>query len=292
MSITTSGSTQATIAPIPEENTLPCYASFLFGALHKAHSLVKCCNRAQNITRNASQFGLFIGGAMLNYCCGNNPCISIPARFTLVTRKLIDCIKQQEAFYQACQKSERAFTKAAPSDPLKRLDFATWSCCSSSTKSCVETFLNQILDRIVKISVGIFRFFVELFKLSMSYMDLSDAFSEDAQDESVQDCFMNCNSIYEDLIKHEKQVHETLEYIGAQYNFQPVTSCLSATVSCATSACGAAAYGVSKAVEFFRWSFGLQTEEGSTNTPSLAFNSKHAGKPPPSLSAYRFQEIV
>jgi hypothetical protein len=139
-------------------------------------------------------------------------------------------------------------------------------------------------------------FFVHLFKLSMRYMDLMDAFSgsQQSQEESVQDFFLNCGNLMDELKEHEEKVHEVLQYIGAEYQIRPLTECVSAGVCITAATCGAASHACSKTIEFFQWcSTGAEGnyQEDSAKKDQI-FPVSPLPKLPPSIGGRTFRMLA
>lgn len=254
--------------------TLPCFASALFHAVHQIHGLWKYCTRFHEVAANASQFGQFIAGCLLNSCCEAHPCISVPARYVKITHCLLLCIKQQQAFSKSCEKLVKVFTKPCSPEPFRYVNFNWLTCGYPSSRPCIETLLNQMIDKIVKLSKSIFHFFADLFILSMRMMDLKDALSDtpEAEAENVQDFFLNCSSMLEELSENEANVHALLNSLGASYEVKPLTDCLSAGICTAGSICSAADYGKNKFTELCSRECGSIPKHNQTQS---AFNTQY-----------------
>lgn len=126
-------------------------------------------------------------------------------------------------------------------------------------------------------------------------MDLIEAFSDDeqARHENVQDFFMNCSHILEELSQYEEQMHHVLRYIGAQYQIQPLSQCVAAGVCITAATCGTIVHGKNKTVEFLQWAVGCDTtvEGPQQRRLPLIFDGRHTKEYPPLLKSHHIKSL-
>lgn len=241
--------------PPPPRTTgarLPCFFRWFFYVFRRIHRIWRCYCRTREVTQSAGSFFQFLGGWVLNACCGRNRAVVLTAKYIMIARRVLDCIKEQLLFLRRVKQLRNAFRKKAPYDPPRRIRIRQG--LSPSCRYRWERALNHILDRILRILKGFFFFFVGLFKLSMRYMDLIDSLSSrrEVREESVQDLFLNANHILSELARNEDKMHEALHFVGARYNATPLAMGASAAVGCTVGTFRTLRFCKDKTAEFGR----------------------------------------
>lgn len=192
------------------------------------HRWFRGYQRALEITSSPLHLILSGAGFATNCCLGDCACVRISSRATLLARRIVECIEAQYALVHSFKKIENAYQKEI-SDPYPYVDHHSWTFLSNSRAHD----LNCLIERIIKIFKRIAEFCTNLFILSMSYISLIDAFSQDESvtTEAIEDVFLNAEYLLGKIKQYENEIHSTLFSLGARYNIVPLTDCIEASVS-------------------------------------------------------------
>lgn len=224
------------VAPIPPP---PLAFSSLFHFIHTVHSSWRWHHRIDQLHTQRDSFKKLLAGWALGLVAEQSLTVRLAARCALVANRLMQCAKQKMRFYYASidwlaeVRQERLFlTPALPWDQLPQRRIAFLLSASVYAHLHFGLYrLYQIAERLLRVTLMLF---LEMFRLSMHYLDVIEALSLSSDRQGMSELFLNCSQFFHDLQdnqeaiikgmkRHRKAVQVLLDHFSVDMSAETVT---------------------------------------------------------------------
>lgn len=200
---------------MPRGTSLPAPLAASLHLFNRVHAVWKWQTRYFLVYNNTTNFKRLGAGVILNYVAGNSAITRFGAQTILVTRRVYECARQKVAVYHAWKNfKESICNQTIPQLAIHKHTDSQFlnSILGPSTTIWIKQNQRIVSFYIHSTAMKCFELFKELFKLSMRYLDVMEAFSLDITNQSaaVNEIFVHSSYLLDELCNNRAQIKAEL----------------------------------------------------------------------------------
>ena len=228
----------------PPYYRLPPIVWSIFTAFNQVHSIWRWYRRVELYRKPDNLFQLFTGH-VVNITIGDSLLLRVAAQSLLVATRLLECTQQQRLVKDAARECYGTLCGYYPKpNSIRWEEQRSPLGLSASTVFFCKMTLCKIYERMKRIALSVYEVAKELFTLSMTILDVIDAFcwSPAIKNDAINEGFVNLTKWLEQLVDHKdtlltglKENKATIEYLLQSTPFTYEQLCNAATNTLETS---------------------------------------------------------
>lgn len=191
---------------------LPPVIWSVFTALNKVHGLWRWYRKTE-LYSHPENLAHLLAGHVLNFVIGDSLILRVSAQCLLVATRILDCAKQQAGLCRSGHRWVEAITgKYPPAISVEWEKPGSDGWLSPSTVHWWKTTTQTISERITRIAYATLDIFKKIFKLSMSIMDVIDAFcwNPTTKDDAITESFINIKKWIATAVENKEELLDGL----------------------------------------------------------------------------------
>ncbi len=282
-------SDKASALSVPSSTSLPNTLSMCIHVMNRVHWLWRWHFMVTQVYMNSTNLKKLLAGYIVNYTVGENTIIRIAAQVVLIAVRIVDLGKQKYQVYMAyCELKNSVFAHYHFQIEVRLPSQQTYALKMLGPEHYIFVMKRKekMLIYVGRINRCTLILFKEMFKTSMCYMDIIEAFSMNSavRTEAVNQIFINSTRLLDDmcenkqhihaeLLKHKGIIEQILTGIGSPYKAEQLIDAVGRTLSQVERTYNTAKYlydnsenrikdGLSSmAISFFNWTPGILLPE-------------------------------